>query len=123
LKAIKRKDFATAVKDKRTDRKLDRKTVLNLAAGTNDEIDDRDPMDRVADELIQFTSAVQSMTQSQAGEVANMLKLLLAAIQKIGQQQEVKVNIADTRPKAWDVKVNGRNEKGRIESVRLVADG
>lgn len=74
------------------------------------EIDDREPMDRVADELVKFTEAVQTMTKSQAEEIAKVLKLVLAAVEK------------PQAPREWSLKVVRRNSDGMIEGVNLVAN-
>ncbi|MFH1230997.1 MAG: hypothetical protein V1709_05815 [Planctomycetota bacterium] len=71
------------------------------------EIDDRDPMDRVADELAKFTEAIKTMSQEQAEALLKALQLLV---------------LATDRPKEWSIEVAKRDRNGMIESVRLIAD-
>lgn len=76
------------------------------------EVDDREPMDRVADELIKFTATVQALSKSQAEEITKVLKLVLAAVEKPQA----------TPPREWKLTVVRRNSDGMIEGVRLVAN-
>lgn len=127
MKPIARKDFVKAVREGKADAKTSRQALLNQTESERREkidsdIDDREPMDRVADELVAFTKAVQDMTQTQAQTLMAVLKTLLEAISEMGQQNKaVQVDISDTRPREWNVEVEKRDRNGMIESVKLVA--
>lgn len=97
----------------------------NVGTKQEVELDDREPMDRVADELSKFTAAVRELGQSQAATLAEALAMLVAAVQSVAAttatQAPVQVDIADSRPKAWTVTVTGRDRAGHIETVQVAA--
>jgi hypothetical protein len=130
MKPIDRKALLKAAQEGRTDVKEVRKSMLSPVAQQKHEIDERDPMDRVADELSRFTEAVYTMGQGQAQELTKILQLVLTAVDRIGQrntqmhesgQQPIRVNLADTRPTEWGVEIVSRDREGKIEKVKLKA--
>ena len=97
----------------------------NVGTKPDFEIDDREPMDRVADELARFTDAVRELNQAQAATLAEALSMLMTAVQSVakasGNAVPVQVDIADSRPRAWEVTVTGRDRAGHIETVQVSA--
>lgn len=103
-----------------------RDRIRMLREDDDDDIDEREPMDRVADELISFTKAMREMNDAQAKDVTKILKLLLTAIEKISVHKEekkdaLKVDITDSRAKEWTMSVVRRSAGGLIEDVRISA--
>lgn len=95
----------------------------NVGTKPDFELDDREPMDRVADELSKFTAAVRELGQAQAATLAEALAMLVAAVQSVATSSTapVQVDIADSRPRAWEVTVTGRDRAGHIETVQVSA--
>jgi hypothetical protein len=141
MKAIDSKNLIKAMKDGKTEKKqisMTKKPPLN--------VDDREPMERVADELINFAEVIQSMNKSQldeinkiveviqtmnrsqADEVTKLLKLVLAAIEKIGQikqplplvKESEKLTSINTRPREWEL-IPIRDSNGLINKIKVVA--
>lgn len=89
------------------------------------DIDDRDPMDRVADELVHFAATMQTLSCEQAKEITALLKLMIETIEKIGQARPAPVNVqvADAKPREWNIAVTRRDKDGLIEGIKLTAAG
>jgi len=86
------------------------------------ELDDRDPMERVADELAKFSEAVTRLSQTQAQEVTAVLGLILNVLKTIAQPKQekpIKIDLSDTRPTAWDVQVTQRDLRGKIQQIKI----
>lgn len=115
-----------AIKKAADEGRIDKKAVFSLEK-KKPALDDREPMDRMADELKRFTAAVQGMTQIQAKEMASLLQTILGVVERIASVErmaltERKVEVPERRPLAWSVKVIGRDSAGMIEDVQLTAN-
>lgn len=97
-------------------------------------VDDREPMERVADELVNFTETVREMSKFQSDEIINILKTVVSAVEKISNQkidikqdpvkivqEAMKLDLNDSRPKEWNMEVTKRDSNGMISSVKLIA--
>ena len=133
MKPIERKKLIEAAKSGNADKKLVAQVMMGTVPAEKPaaQIDDREPMDRVADELARFTDAVQELTRAQATAMAGALKQMLAAVEAIATNKDkalqpmkldpVQIDIADSRPRAWEVTVTGRDRAGHIETVQVSA--
>ena len=121
MKPIDRKALLMEARAGNTDLKEARKALLRPVNEKNITIDDRDPMDRVADELSRFTMAVQEMGQSQDKDMASVLNIIRSAVDKIGELK-VKMPVQeDTGPREWVIEIVSRDREGKIEKVKLTA--
>jgi hypothetical protein len=140
MKAIDSKNLIKAMKDGKTEKKqisMTKKSPLN--------IDDREPIERVADEMTNIAESIhtmnqsrsneitkiveviQTMSRSQADEVTKLLKLVLVAIEKVGmEKQKTPVTQSpekeDVKPKKWKLTIAERDTNGMIKSINLVVD-
>jgi hypothetical protein len=96
--------------------RVDQKHRLGLAISKPSiEVDDRDAMERVGDELVRLIETMQIMSKTQADNVASILKVISDSISK---PKEI---IPDTRIKEWDIKVTSRDKNGMIDAAKLTA--
>jgi len=89
------------------------------------DLDEREPMERMADEMEKFSSAIGDMNKKQLEAIANMMKTMISLVETMGKQKDpepVVVNVQDSRPLAWSVDVSKRDGQGRIEKIRLTAN-
>ena len=111
MKNIDRTELRKAVKEGRANSK----DVFPVISKEPTQIDDREPLDRMADELVRFTEVIQGMNQTQATEIAKVLQTILSVVERIAKIDSVK-------PTEWLVKVTARDNMGLIKDVKLVAN-
>jgi len=128
MRSVNRKDLMTAAKTGNANMDSVQKALFANDAPDLD-IDDQDPMDRVADELAKFSEAVRiALGASRTNEVAEALQVVRKAMEKISEPKdapapvEVNIDVADTRPKAWDITVTQYDDAGRISRMRVTAE-
>lgn len=81
-------------------------------------LDDRNGMERVADELINFTKSAQNINTEQSQSLIKILTALIKVLENIGKDKPIVMN----RPTEWNLKITNRDSKGYIEGVKLVAN-
>jgi Mg2+ and Co2+ transporter CorA len=89
------------------------------------DLDEREPMERMADEMEKFSSAIGDMNKKQLEAIANMMKTMISLVETMGKQKDpepVVVTVQDNRPLAWVVDVSQRDGQGRIEKINLTAN-
>jgi len=110
-------------KDNLADRKEKIKAILSRQ-GEYD-LDEREPMERMADEMEKFSNAIGDMNKKQLEAIANLMKTVLSLVETMGRKTDpepVVVNVQDSRPMAWQVDVEKRDSHGRIEKISLTAN-
>jgi hypothetical protein len=85
------------------------------------ELDEREPMEMVADKLVEFAESVRQLSISQTKEVTKTLGLILSVLESIGKPEPVNVNLSESRPTAWDIQVTERDKTGKIKKLKLTA--
>jgi len=87
------------------------------------DLDEREPMERMADEMEKFSKAIGDMNKKQLDAISQMMKTVLSIVEKKGAEveQPVTVTIQDTRPMQWSIDVAKRDSDGRIEKINLTA--
>lgn len=124
MRPIDRKTLIDSAKSGRADINAVMKALGKPAEAVCD-IDDRDPMDRVADELVRFTAAIQEMNQTQAAEAASVLRQILMAIKAMKEHSAVAPAITmppPERPTEWKCEVTARDKNGHIAAIKLKAE-
>ena len=83
-------------------------------------------IEKIAVELANFTTAIESMSNDQAKDVIMMFQLVLKAVEDKGNgkpvvpiMEAVKVDIKDTRPLPTGLKVTKRNNEHLIDEVEF----
>ena len=92
MKSINKEDLFKQVKQGN----ISRDTFLKSSKKVEPVIlDDRESIDRVADELKQFSTAVLTMNKQQVETITQMLKVIMATVNNISDMK-VDVNVANT---------------------------
>lgn len=89
------------------------------------EIDDREPMDRLADELGRFVQAMQKMNARQMAQAQEILATLRQQTERAERGAAppvpVMVDLSAGRPSRYRVTVTGRDKSGHIATVDIEA--
>ena len=122
MKPIGRKELIEKVRAGEVDRKALRH--LRQSAEPDDfDLDEREPIERVADELETFSKSLLNMSTQQAEAMSKMLNIVMLAVNNIS---DIKVNIPETKTQEqinqWDIKVVKRSAKGLIEQITLTGE-
>jgi len=89
-----------------------------------DDMDEREPMERMADEMENFSKSILEMNMSQLEALQKVMRTILTLTEKMCkvEPEPVNVQIVDTRPLAWNIDVEKRDGHGRIEKISLTAN-
>ncbi len=83
-------------------------------------LDDRESIERVADELEQFSKAILTMNQQQAQAISQTLKVIMTAVDSISSMK-VAVSNTSTVVKKWGVEEIERDKNGLIKQFKVIA--
>ncbi len=83
-------------------------------------------LNKMSNEIARFTRAMESMNQSQANDVVEILGMVLKAVEKLSEVKAVPppvqpINVKITEPKESDylVRVTKRDRAGLIDEVSI----
>ena len=85
------------------------------------DLDEREPIERVADEMETFSKSLLDMSTQQAESMSKMLSMMIQAVNKMAS---IKVDMP-AQPEQqkqidkWDIKVISRSNAGLIEKITL----
>lgn len=88
------------------------------------DLDEREPMEVVADRLMEFAESMRQLSQNQSQEVTKVLKLILGVLESIGKPEPIKVDVdvTEKRLTAWDVQVVKRDKTGKIKQIKITGE-
>ena len=116
MKTIGRKELMTKIRAGEVDKEYLKRPPEEEVS----ELDEREPIERVADEMETFSKSLINMSTQQAENMSRMLGMVLQAVNKMAS---IKVDIP-TQPEQkqidnWVIKVVKRDTKGLIEQITL----
>jgi hypothetical protein len=121
MKPIDKQALFKAAREGKADIKQVRELVSQLAdEPPPDGPEDKDPAERIADELSRFTESIMAMNKVQAQALATVLHSVLLAVEKIAalkiEVPSAKAPVIDfpERPTAWQVNAT-RDHRGLIQ--------
>jgi len=118
MKAINNKELLKKVKHGDVKRDVFARSLKKPIPHTFDE---REPIERVADELEQFSAAVLTMNKQQAEALTQVLKTVMSAIENMSNMK-VELPDASESIKQWSIQGIKRDENGLIQNMKVVAD-
>ena len=116
MKTIGRKELISKIRAGEADNKS-----LRRPEEEDFDLDEREPIERVADEMETFSKSLLNMSRQQAESMSKMLGMMIQAVNKMAA---IKVDIPampeqQKQIDSWSIKVVKRSDKGLIEQISL----